>query len=91
MGHSSPGLRADQLFPTDSPVPEQMIGRSKDVKELALVLSQGLNQVVGGPRRNGKTTVCQAALEGLARQGAYVVEVDLFQLSDLAALAPARL
>ncbi|MDA8300182.1 MAG: ATP-binding protein [Actinomycetota bacterium] len=89
MGHSSPGLRADRLFPTDSPVPEQMIGRSKDVKELALVLSQGLNQVVGGPRRNGKTTVCQAALEGLARQGAYVVEVDLFQLSDLAALARA--
>lgn len=66
-----------------------MIGRSSDVKELALVLGQGLNQVVGGPRRNGKTTVCEAALGAVERQGAYVVEVDLFQLPDLAALARA--
>jgi hypothetical protein len=86
-GNSHP--RADQLFPTDSPVPGQMIGRSSDVRELALVLGQGLNQVVGGPRRDGKTTVCQAALGIAEHQGANVVDVDLFELSDLAALARA--
>jgi hypothetical protein len=81
--------RADQLFPTDSPVPDRMIGRSSDLKELELVLGEGLNQVVAGPRRNGKTTVCEAALAELGRKGAYTVEVDLFKLSGLASLAQA--
>jgi hypothetical protein len=89
MPNATPAPRADELFPTDSPVPEHMIGRAADVKELALVLDQGLNQVLGGPRRNGKTTVCQAALKAMRSRTTYEVTVDLFQLSDLAALAQA--
>jgi hypothetical protein len=66
-----------------------MIGRSLEVHELAVALGQGLNQVIGGPRRNGKTTVCEAALDLVAAEGAYTVEVDLFKLSGLAKLATA--
>ncbi len=66
-----------------------MIGRSAEVNELAVALGQGLNQVMGGPRRNGKTTVCEAALDVLADEGAYTVEVDLFKLSGLSKLATA--
>jgi hypothetical protein len=66
-----------------------MIGRSLEVHELAVALGQGLNQVMGGPRRNGKTTVCEAALNSLADEGAYTIEVDLFKLSGLSKLATA--
>jgi len=82
-------FRISDLFPTDQPVPERMIGRSVEVGELAIALKEGLNQVMGGPRRDGKTTVCEAALDMLGAGGTYTVEVDLFKLSGLSRLATA--
>lgn len=81
--------RADELFPTDRPVPEAMIGRGDEVKALAASLDQGINRLVVGPRRQGKTTLCRAALGALRRQGAYTVDVDLFVLVDLRRFAEA--
>ncbi len=75
------------LFPTDSPVPHAMIGRAADVDRLTTLLGQGLNQVVVGPRRQGKTTVCQASLSRLRNKGYYTVEIDLFAVPDLERLA----
>jgi hypothetical protein len=85
-GDRSP-VRIGDLFPTDQPVPERMIGRSAEVAELVVALGQGLNQVMGGPRRNGKTTVCEAVIDALGSEGHYTVEVDLFKLSGLSKLA----
>jgi uncharacterized protein len=64
-----------------------MIGRAEDVKEIATSLEQGVNLVVAGPRRTGKTSVCDAALTRARGRGHYVSAVDLFRLADAAELA----
>jgi uncharacterized protein len=80
--------RSADLFPTDQPLPaSQMIGRESDVHEIAAALRAGTNLVIAGPRRIGKTTVCDAALGILAADAAYTVEVDLFRISSTAELA----
>jgi len=84
----TPKPRLIDLFPTNEPVPNQMIGRQAAVSELATSLAEGLHELVAGPRRNGKTTACLAALNKLRESpGYYIVEADLFRLSDLAELA----
>src|SRR5829696_4181372 len=79
-----------ELFPTDSPLPAgRLIGRRDDVREVATRLEAGTHLVVAGPRRTGKTSVCEAALSRLVRRGAYTAKVDLFRVSDSAELAEA--
>jgi uncharacterized protein len=78
------------LFPTDSPIPaSQLIGRRDDVREVATRLEAGTHLIVAGPRRTGKTSVCEAALSRAGRRGAYTAKVDLFRVSDAAELAEA--
>jgi hypothetical protein len=66
-----------------------MIGRRDDVRELATAVEQGTNLIVVGPRRTGKTSVCEAALTRAKGRGFYVAAVDLFRLADAAELAEA--
>src|SRR3954451_23500412 len=76
------------LFPTDHPIESaQMIGRADDVDRVAGALLGGGNVVLGGPRRTGKTTVADAALEVCRADGAYVAAADLFGVVDAAELA----
>jgi AAA+ ATPase superfamily predicted ATPase len=76
------------LFPTDHPIStEEMIGREDDVDTVAMALMGGGNVVLAGPRRTGKTTVADAAIDICAREGAYVAAIDLFEAPDAAALA----
>lgn len=76
------------LFPTDHPISaEEMIGREDDVDAVAMALLGGGNVVLAGPRRTGKTTVADAAIDICQREGAYVAAVDLFDAPDAAALA----
>jgi uncharacterized protein len=85
-----PRQASGELFPTDSPLPaSRLIGRREDVGELATRLEAGTHLIVAGPRRTGKTSVCEAALGRLARRGAYTAKVDLFRVSDAAELAEA--
>src|SRR5215207_2298233 len=78
------------LFPSDSPIPaSQLIGRRDDVAEIATRLEAGTHLIVAGPRRTGKTSVCEAALTRARRRGAYVAKLDLFRVSDAAELAEA--
>jgi uncharacterized protein len=78
------------LFPTDEPIPAgQMIGRRDDVHEIAAALENGTSLVMAGPRRTGKTSVCEAALTRVKGRGIYVAAVDLFELADAAELAEA--
>jgi hypothetical protein len=79
-----------RLFPTDSPVPAgRLIGRGDDVAEVATRLEAGTHLVVAGPRRTGKTSLCEAALGRLVRRGAYTAKLDLFRLADAGELAEA--
>ena len=83
-----PRQRSADLFPTDQPLPAgQMIGRETDVREIAASLGAGTHVVIAGPRRTGKTTVCDAALAILAKRRIYTVAVDLFRISSTAELA----
>ncbi|MCL4445753.1 MAG: ATP-binding protein [Actinobacteria bacterium] len=76
------------VFPTDGPIPAaSMVGRARDVTHLIEALRQGSNQIVGGPRRTGKTTACRAAVSSLTAAGHYTVSVDLFELGDLTEFA----
>jgi hypothetical protein len=77
-----------RLFPTDDPVPAaMMIGRRRDVEEIADALVAGTNIVLAGPRRTGKTSVGEAALARARRAGLYVATVDLFRRRDASDLA----
>ena len=78
------------LFPTDLPLPASLlIGRSVDVREIATTLMAGANLVVAGPRRTGKTSVCEAALARAQAGGFYVAALDLFRIANAAQLAEA--
>ena len=85
-----PRQRSSDLFPTDQPIPaSQMIGREADVREIATALASGANLVLAGPRRTGKTSVCDAAVGRLVGRGFYTVSVDLFRIASAAELAEA--
>lgn len=85
-----PRQRSSDLFPTDQPIPaSQMIGRETDVREITTALGAGSNLVVAGPRRTGKTSVCDAAVGRLAKRGFYVVSIDLFRIASAAEFAEA--
>jgi hypothetical protein len=78
------------LFPTDEPIPaSQMIGRAEDVRQVTSALANGTNLVLAGPRRTGKTSVCDAALTRAKARGLYVASIDLFAMADDAELAEA--
>jgi len=80
--------KREELFPTDEPVaPAQMIGRAEDVSRISSSLASGRSLRVVAPRRTGKTTVCEAALARLRRQGWYAASVDLMNPSGAAGLA----
>jgi hypothetical protein len=64
-----------------------MIGRVEDVDRVSMALLGGINTVLAGPRRTGKTTVADAALAICRREDAYVAAVDLFEAPDVASLA----
>lgn len=82
--------RSSDLFPTDQPIPaSQMIGRDTDVREIATALAAGSNLVVAGPRRTGKTSVCDAAVGRLMKRGFYAVSIDLFRIASTAEFAEA--
>jgi len=66
-----------------------MIGRADALAELTAALEGGTNVVLAGPRRTGKTSVCDAVLTRAAGHGLYVASVDLFKLADAAELAEA--
>jgi hypothetical protein len=83
-------IPSGELFPTDAPVMRtELIGRTEVVATLADQLAGHMHRIVAGPRRTGKTSVCLAALDELARRGDYVVAVDLFAVASLGELAEA--
>jgi len=81
--------RPAETFPTEGPLPAaDLIGRREDVEAIAAKMGAGANTVLAAPRRTGKTSVCDAALQQLERQDEfYVVKVDLFKVDGIGALA----
>src|ERR1700741_5059946 len=75
--------------PLSAGTPDRRGGRGDDVGEIATRLEAGTHLVVAGPRRTGKTSVCEAALGRLARRGGYTAKPGLVRLSDAGELAEA--
>lgn len=84
-------LRSRDLFPSEEPVRPlgKLIGRQSDVEELASQLTNGIHRIVAAPRRTGKSTVCEATIAALRRNGLYTVSVSLFKYTNAATLAEA--
>jgi len=79
-----------ELFPTDRPLAaEDMIGRADDVDAVARTLLGGGHTIIAGPRRTGKTSVCDAAVEVCASDGCHTATIDLFHYADAGQLAEA--
>lgn len=79
-----------ELFPTDMPLaPDDMIGRADDVDSVARTLVGGGHVIIAGPRRTGKTSVCDAAVAVCAVDECHTAAVDLFHHADAAQLAEA--
>lgn len=81
-------LQIGKLFPLGGPVPPAlMVGRSGERNELERRLREGMSTMLVGPRRGGKTTVCEAACDTLARNDGYLLfDVEVPERSDSAAL-----
>lgn len=83
-------IPSGELFPTDDPIPAgELIGREQDVGEIATALEAATNLIIAAPRRTGKTTVCDAAIDRLRKRGAYTASIDLWKAADLTDLAEA--
>ena len=75
-----------KLFPLGGPVPpELVIGRRGEIDELERRLREGLSTMLVGPRRVGKTTVCEAVCAVLA-DDYFVVSVEVPTRTDARAL-----
>ena len=82
--------RSADLFPSDRPLPaSEMIGREADVRQIATTLAGGTSLVVAGPRRTGKTSVCEAAVQRARDEGLYTIALDLFRIPTAGQLAEA--
>lgn len=76
------------LFPLGGPVdPSELVGRDAFVTALVRRLRDGQSVLIAAPRRLGKTSVVDAALQRLAREGCYVARVDVFAITSRAELA----
>jgi len=76
-----------KLFPAGGPVPpELMIGRDGERADLERRLREGISTMLAGPRRGGKTTVCEAACAALAGDGFLVFDVEVPERADSTAL-----
>ncbi len=83
-------IPSGELFPTDDPIPAgELIGREQNVREVAASLEAATNLVIAEPRRTGKTTVCDAAIDQLKGRGIYTASVDLWKAADLNELSEA--
>lgn len=63
-----------------------MIGRVGERHELERRLSAGMSTMLVGPRRAGKTTVCEAACDTLAHKGYLLIDIEVPERADSAAL-----
>lgn len=76
-----------KLFPLGGPVPSELVvGRAGERNELAGRLREGMSTMLVGPRRAGKTTVCGAVCETLAREGFEIFDVEVPERADSTAL-----
>lgn len=81
-------ISSQRLFPTQGPVAaRQLIGREDDLESLFSQVRAGNHQIIAGPRRTGKTSVCDVVAETMRDGGSYLVKLDLFGLDSLASLA----
>ncbi len=66
--------------------PHLVIGREGEIGDLDLNLRERVHVLVTGPRRIGKSTVCQAACEAAAQHGHLIVSLEVPERRDASEL-----
>lgn len=78
------------LFPAGGPVPSDLvIGREDILAELERRVREGIHTMLSGPRRIGKTTVCNAVCDRFSEEGSIVVKVEVPESADAEVLLQA--
>lgn len=71
------------LFPAGKPVGGNMlIGRKNLMDELYSILAIGQSVILVAPRRYGKTSVALEILERFKKEGYFIADVDLFEVTN---------
>lgn len=79
--------RIGRLFPLGGPVPPDLIiGRAGELDELERRVREELHTILIGPRRIGKTTVCEAVCDRARRSESAVVTIEVPERPDSRAL-----
>lgn len=62
--------------------PELVIGRAGDIDEIVRRLKEAIHTMLTGPRRIGKTTVCDAACKWAERDEMVIVDIEVPERAD---------
>lgn len=76
-------VRIGRLFPAGGPVPPDLvIGRKGEIEEITRRVREGIHTLVTGPRRIGKTTVCDAVCGRARHDHGDVVDIEVPERAD---------
>lgn len=77
-----------EIFPCGKPVTgENLIGREKFIKKIITVLKSGQSVMLVSPRRFGKTSILLEVLRRMKKDGCYIGDIDIFDVTNKEELA----
>lgn len=77
-----------EIFPCGKPVNgENLVGREKFVKKIITILHSGQSVMLVSPRRFGKTSILLEVLRRMKKDGYYIGDIDIFDVTDKEELA----
>ena len=77
-----------EIFPCGKPVTgENLIGRDTFVKEMITILKSGQSVMLASPRRFGKTSILLEVLRRMKKDGYYIGDIDIFDITNKNELA----
>lgn len=77
-----------EIFPCGKPVTgENLIGREKFIKKIITILESGQSVMLVSPRRSGKTSILLEVLRRMKKDGCYIGDIDIFDVTNKSELA----
>ena len=77
-----------EIFPCGKPVTgENLVGREEFIKKIIAVLKSGQSVMLVSPRRFGKTSILLEVLRRMKKDGCYIGDIDIFDVTNKKELA----
>ncbi|MEA2056064.1 MAG: hypothetical protein U9O49_04470 [Candidatus Thermoplasmatota archaeon] len=77
-----------EIFPCGKPVTgENLIGREEFIKRIIAILKSGQSVMLVSPRRFGKTSILLEVLRRMKKDGCYIGDIDIFDVTNKKELA----